>query len=166
MIYTAVRVEYPTPGGSHSLYRRSIMKRLILAALVVGLVVGADKPKKDDGQKGATALEGTWVVVSVTEDGREKEKGKGAQLVFQGKTVTVKTPEGDHKGTFKIDTKKKTIDLTPDDKGKKVMKGIYQLKGGDLELCFARPDKDRPKDFTAGKASGQGIVLLKLTKSK
>jgi hypothetical protein len=52
------------------------MKQLLLAALAVGLLVGANDPKKDKGKKGATVLEGTWVVASVIVEGDEEEKEK------------------------------------------------------------------------------------------
>jgi len=65
------------------------MKRLFLAALAVGLLVAADEPKKDRAKKEATALEGTWVVVSATQDGNEMEVPKDWLLVFKGKTVTL-----------------------------------------------------------------------------
>jgi uncharacterized protein (TIGR03067 family) len=141
------------------------MRRFILVALVVGLVVGADKPKKD-GKNGATPLEGTWTVVSATEDGREREEAKGTQIIFKGKTVTSKSMGKEHKGTIKVDPKNKTIDITPNEENTKTAKGIYQLKGDKLKLCLARSGKDRPKDFTADKRSGQGIMVLKLAKSK
>jgi uncharacterized protein (TIGR03067 family) len=136
-------------------------------ALVVGFLVGADDPTKDKGKKGATALEGTWVVVSVTEDGKETDKGKDTQVVFKGKTVTFKTQGGEEKGTFTIDPKKKTIDITPERGRKgKTMKGLYRLKGDELKVCHTRQGKDRPTDFTAEKGSGNVLVALKRVKGK
>jgi uncharacterized protein (TIGR03067 family) len=142
------------------------MKRFVLAALVVGFLVGADDPAKD--KKGAKGLEGTWQVVSATEDGKANDKMKGRQVIFKGDTVTVKAEQGDMKATFKADPKKKTIDLTPTEgKNKdKTFKGIYELKKGGLKICFAGPDKDRPKEFSSEAGSGHILVALKRAKAK
>jgi uncharacterized protein (TIGR03067 family) len=140
------------------------MKRLILVALVVGLLVGADDPQKDSRKKGATALEGTWVVVSITYNGAEKAVNEKF-IFFQGKNLIVKTKEGDREATFKIDAKG-TIDITSSDDCRNTRKGIYQLKGDDLKLCYSLPGKDRPKDFTAEKNSGRSLIVLKRAKDK
>jgi uncharacterized protein (TIGR03067 family) len=144
------------------------MKKFILVALAAGLLVGADDPKKGDGKKGAKGLEGTWTIVSFTQNGKDNDELKDTQVVFKGKNVTVKTKDGDQKGTFQIDPKKKTIDLTPTEGGQKgkTMKGIYQLKGDDLKVCHSRVGKDRPKDFTAGEGSGNALIVLKRAKAK
>ena len=144
------------------------MKRYVVLALVVGFLVGAEDPKKDKGKKDATVLEGTWVVISVMADGKERDEGKDAQLVFKGKTVTHKTKDNEEKGTFTADPKKKTFDLTPSDGPKKGMtlKGIYQLKGDELKMCFQPQGKDRPKDFNAQKGSGNVLIVLERAKDK
>jgi uncharacterized protein (TIGR03067 family) len=144
------------------------MNRYVLAALSVGLLVGADDPSKDKGKKGATALEGTWVVVSATEGGREDKDLKNVEIVFKGNNIVLKTKDGDITATFRIDPKKKTFDLTPaDGPGKgKTFKGIFQLKGDELKVCHAPPGKDRPKDFTSEKGSRNVLVVLKRAKDK
>jgi uncharacterized protein (TIGR03067 family) len=141
------------------------MKRLILAALVVGILVGADKPKKDD-KKGATALEGTWIIVSCTEDGKERDGTQGYKIVFKGKGYVLPAAAGPgREGTFKIDRKKKTIDMTFSET-KVTLRGIYALKGDDLKICMARSEKDRATDFTAEKGSGRTLVVLKRAKAE
>jgi uncharacterized protein (TIGR03067 family) len=144
------------------------MKKFVVLALVVGFLVGADDPKKDKGKKAATALEGTWLIVSVTEDGKDRNESKDAHLVFQGENLTLKARERERKATFKIDPKKKTIDIIPTDRTRKedLIKGIYQLKGDDLKLCHSAPGQDRPKDFTAEKGSKNVLAVLKRVKDK
>jgi uncharacterized protein (TIGR03067 family) len=142
------------------------MKRFVLVALAVGFLVGAVAPNKDKGKKGATALEGTWVVVSYTENGKERDGAKGGKIVFKGKDVTINTPVApERQGTFKIDLKEKKIDTTFSDQ-EVTFRGIYALKGDDLKICMARPEKDRPKDFTAKKGSGRSLIVLKRAKAK
>jgi uncharacterized protein (TIGR03067 family) len=139
------------------------MRRFILASLVVGLVVGVDNPMNDDE---ATALEGTWVIVSVTGDGKEIETGKGAKLTFKGRATTLKFKGRDQKATVKIDPKNKTIDLTPDERNQGTTKGIYRLRGDELTICHGHPGMDPPNDFTAERGSGCVLIVLKRDKSE
>jgi uncharacterized protein (TIGR03067 family) len=146
------------------------MKTYVLVALVAGFLVGADDPTKDKGKKGATALEGTWAIVSVTVEGETNTKAKdiGGTIVFKGKTVTFKNQRGDRKATFKIDPKKKTIEITFTEgpsKGKPIP-GLYRLKGDELKWCHSRAGRDQPKRFTAEKGSGNVLVVLKRVKDK
>ena len=145
------------------------MKTYVLVALVAGFLVGADGPQKDK-KKGATALEGTWVVVSVTRDGKEKDEAKGEKLVVKGKTMTALSKDGKRRGagTFTADPKQHTIDFisTEGPDKDKTHKGIYSLKGDELKICMADPEKDRPKDLTAGKGSGNVLIVLKRAKPK
>jgi uncharacterized protein (TIGR03067 family) len=142
------------------------VKNFVLVALAVGLLVGADKPKKD---KGTTVLEGTWVIVSLTENGFKSDETGKDKVVFQGKNMTVKREEiTPQRLTYKIDPDKKTIDIISaegDDKDK-TFKGIYQLKKRELKICFAPPDKDRPKEFTSEEHSYHTLLVLKRAKPK
>jgi uncharacterized protein (TIGR03067 family) len=142
------------------------MKRSILVALVVGLVVGARAP--DRGKKGVKELEGTWVVVSFTDNGKENDKARGVQVLIRGKTVKADTKDGELKWTFTADPKKKTIDLTPavGPNQDETSKGTYSVKGDELKICLAQPGADRPKDLTSKKDSGQTLIVLKRAKAK
>ena len=48
-------------------------------------------------------------------------------------------------------------------KGKTAL-GIYELEGDTLKLCYSQPGKDRPKEFTAAKGSGQAMSVWKRDK--
>jgi uncharacterized protein (TIGR03067 family) len=144
------------------------MKLQVVLVLAVGLLLAAEKPTKEEGTKKAKGLGGTWMIVSITQDGKNDDKAKDRKVIFEGKNITVKAEKGDHKVTFKIDQKKKTIDLTPADgpEKDKTFKGIYELKKGELKICFARPGKDRPTEFTSEAGSGRMLVVLKRGKSE
>src|SRR5437868_2105882 len=49
--------------------RRSDMGNVVPAVIAVGLLIGADEPKKDVGAKDVRALQGTWKMISLTIDG-------------------------------------------------------------------------------------------------
>jgi uncharacterized protein (TIGR03067 family) len=42
--------------------------------------------------------------------------------------------------------------------------GIYELEGDTLKLCFARPDDERPKEFTS--KSGTGFLFCVYKRQK
>jgi uncharacterized protein (TIGR03067 family) len=135
--------------------------------LVTGLVIESVGPTRGEEKKGAKGLEGTWVVVSATREGKEPEGVRGNKVVFSGNSVTVHTKNGELKATFKTDPKKKTIDITVAEQGQKeVMKGVYKINGDELKVCHSRPGQGRPKDFTAEKGSGNTLIVLKRTKDK
>jgi uncharacterized protein (TIGR03067 family) len=139
------------------------MRKYVGLALAAALLVAAEQPKKGDAKDGAQSLEGTWEIVSVTDDGKAQEEAKGTKVIFKGKQITVKTGEGDHKGAFRIDPKKKTFDFTPTEGPNKdqLHKGIYELKKGELKICVAKPDKERPKGFTSEEGSGHMLAVMK-----
>jgi uncharacterized protein (TIGR03067 family) len=164
------------------------MKRFILVVLPVGLLVGADNPKKD---KGAPALKGTWRIVSARWDGNADDKPKDSKAVFRGTNLTIKNNGLEYEltlkidikpgkvqgkvysknaldeATFKIDPKTKTYEITfhRGIMGGYTTKGIYQLKGDELKTCTSGA-KNPPRDFTCKKGSGHYLIVLKRAKDK
>src|SRR5262245_38306532 len=85
----------------------------------------ADKAKEDKKK-----LQGTWKVLTIERDEETSDKSnEDIKLTFTADDLTAKTPNGDHKGTFKIDAiaKPKTIDvmLTEGRDADKTVVGIY-----------------------------------------
>jgi uncharacterized protein (TIGR03067 family) len=135
--------------------------------LVVGFFVGVDWPVTGAEKKGASGLEGTWLVVSAIKGGKAEEGAKGEKVVFAGNTITVHAKNGEHKATVKIDPKKQTIDVTITEQGQtRVLKGLYQIKGDEMKFCHSRPGQGRPKELAAEKGSGNVLLTLKRDKSK
>jgi uncharacterized protein (TIGR03067 family) len=131
-----------------------------LAACI--LLVGADDKQK----KESDPLTGTWKVVSLVADGQESDRAKGTLFVYKDGTVTRKSPRGEQKSTYKLDTSKKpaTIDMTAQGGQRDGMtsKGILEVKGDDLKLCIAfMPDAERPKAFASEAGSGNVLIVLK-----
>jgi uncharacterized protein (TIGR03067 family) len=139
------------------------MRPKLLVLLAVGLLAAADAPTKDADKK--DKLAGTWTVASGQRDGMDLDGIKGDTVQFDGATMTVKTQNGDHRATFKVDATKKpkAIDLTPEDGPEKgqTIAGIYAFDGDDLKLCFARPGKGRPTAFVTKAGSDLMLIVLR-----
>jgi uncharacterized protein (TIGR03067 family) len=143
------------------------MKIEVGLVLVAGLVIESYGATRGPEKKVAKGLEGTWVVVSFTRHGRKDESSNGDKVTFKGKSLTVKTKQGEQKGAFQIDPKTKTIDITVKDHGREeTARGIFRLNGDDLTICFSRRGQDRPKEFTAEDGSRNTLIVLKRDKSK
>jgi uncharacterized protein (TIGR03067 family) len=138
--------------------------------LTVGLLIAAAAPKDDDAKKELKKLEGNWVMVSGEEKGKKlpEDAVKNAKLTIKGDKHTVKVGEESFVGTHKLDpsAKPKAIDATDTEgtfKGKTTL-GIYKLEGDKFTVCFAPPDKDRPKEFSTKSGTGQFIHVWKRQK--
>src|SRR5262249_51646493 len=120
----------------------------------------------DATKKDLDKLQGDWAAVSMVQDGAKAADDEAQSLfrTIKDNKYTVylfNKPIG--KGTFHIDATKKpkTIDAFPAnalDKSKP-MRGIYQLEGDRLKLCFAAAGKERPKEFESKEGSGHTLTV-------
>lgn len=141
------------------------MKRTLgLAACLLLIAAEADdKGKKED------PVGGTWLVESMLSNGKPPRVPiNGMSYKFADGKMTLRVPQGERYQTYKTDASEKpaAIDLTAQDgpaKGKTV-KGIYEVKGDEMKMCFAAPDADRPKEFVS--KEGSNTVLLTLKREK
>ena len=139
----------------------------IVAVLAVGLLLAADD-KKDDKDKDAKKLEGTWAVVSLERDGQKApdEQAKGITVTFAaGGKVTFKTPDKEINGTYKVDAGKKVKEITLEANDEKTLYGIYKLDGDSLTICAVDTSADeRPAEFATKEGSKARLVVLKREK--
>jgi uncharacterized protein (TIGR03067 family) len=141
------------------------MKRQVLLGLAAAVLLAAG-PADDITKQDLQKLQGDWAALSMIVDGTAAGDDEAQSLfrTIQGDQYTVllfSKPIG--KGTFTIDATKtpKTIDAQPaGTRGKSPpMLGIYELKGNRLTLCFTRPGKERPTDFTSKEESGRTLSV-------
>jgi uncharacterized protein (TIGR03067 family) len=140
----------------------------VLVAAGAALALAADE-KKDDAKDELKKFEGAWVLVSSEHDGEKapEELIKTAKASVKGDKVTLSVGgKTVMEAEFKVDpTKKpKTIDSTATagpDKGKKSF-GIYEMEGDTLKICYN--EKERPKEFSAKKGSGNTLDTYKREK--
>ena len=84
------------------------------------------------------------------------ERVKGYKNTVKGDKFSI-TSEGKtaEEGTMKLDPskKRKEVEFILAE-GEKTALGIYELSGDTYKLCYAPPEKDRPKEFGAKEGTG------------
>jgi len=147
------------------------MRMQLVAALAVGLLVGAGGGQRDAGKEELKKFQGTWQFQSIEQDGTAvpPDVVKKRTIIFQDDRFTVK--EGDkvfQAGSHRLDPTKtpKTVDAKVtegEDKGN-TMLGIYEIQGDTLRVCFDPKGKKRPTEFKS--PAGSGIFLATFQREK
>jgi len=129
--------------------------QLLLSATLTVFLTTPISPQDATVRRDMELLQGTWVVVSLEENGKAwpAEWVKKAQysLVIKGNTLTWKT-EGKIREarafTIEPDKKPKAIDVA-DAPGRnlKPYVGIYEVKGDTMRICESDPGVARPTEF-------------------
>jgi uncharacterized protein (TIGR03067 family) len=144
----------------------------VRASLFAGAVlalVAASAATADDA-KDQKQFQGKWTIASATHGGMStpKEQLDKAAVTFDGDKMIISEGEKKKTAKFKLDTSKTPpqIDITPDegDEKDKTVRGIYELKGDTLKLCFGRPDAERPTAFSS--KEGEKTALIEFKRAK
>jgi uncharacterized protein (TIGR03067 family) len=153
------------------------MKSLNALILATGALMAADNPAKEDPSKSdLDKLRGTWLTVSLVNDGKtvvdEKtppKEGPMTKVAYEGTKWMIKV--GDKTvftGIFKIDSAKKPKEIDfmeeSDTKGEKTKLGIYEIDGDTIKFCLAPLGKPRPTEFTSKQGSGHSLGVMKREK--
>jgi uncharacterized protein (TIGR03067 family) len=140
---------------------RRVLPLTVAALFLPFLAPVRAQPGKDDAKN----IQGTWAVTAFEKDGKKETPPQAFKLKIGPDKIE---PVGDDDpADYKLGVEKDlgTIDITPlkgPEKGKTV-KGLYELKGDELKLCFPdEPGKERPKEFTS--KGGYSIGYLKRDK--
>jgi uncharacterized protein (TIGR03067 family) len=139
------------------------MTRHALLLLSVSLLIAADAKNEDAAKKELANLSGTYAMVS-GESKAEKlseEKIKDTKLVMEGDKYTAYFGGDAVKGTLKVDPTKTPKEIDATDSGRKTILGIYKFEKGQFTVCFAPPDKERPKEFSIKVGTGDFIHVWK-----
>jgi uncharacterized protein (TIGR03067 family) len=142
-----------------------------LTLLVTGFLLSAEAPKADAVKQELKKLQGTWVIVDNTQEGKQTP-----ELLRERKRYTIK---GDRyavsfKGAerpllefrIRVDpTKKpKPIDLIGLKTDQVIGAGLYELDGDTLKICLPVGTRDRPKAIKSAPGSKSGIIVYKRVK--
>jgi uncharacterized protein (TIGR03067 family) len=139
--------------------------KTLLASVVLFAAAFANAQENNDELE---QMQGTWLVVSLTEEGKvvpakeieilEMIIAKDVFTVFEKEKMVVQD-------RIKLDpTKKpKEIDFTHlvgDDKGK-TEPGIYVFEKDQLKICLNEKGKDRPTVFEGKETEAYSVIVLK-----
>jgi|ERR1700721_1807375 uncharacterized protein (TIGR03067 family) len=153
------------------------MKSLFVLILATGALMATDNPAKEETAKSdLDKLQGTWLTVSLVNDGKtvvdEKtppKEGPMTKVAYEGTKWMIKV--GDKTvftGIFKIDSAKKPKEIDfmeeSDKKGEKTKLGIYEIDGDKIKFCLAPPGKPRPTEFTSKEGSGHSLGVMRREK--
>jgi len=137
------------------------MRTTLLALVALALVAAAPRDDKN-GKSDQDLIQGTWKVVEGERNGEKppQEFLDNFKITFKGDKAI---PEGGGGGeaSFKLDTGKKPRQITVTRaEGNRTMKGIYQLDGDTLKICFGGEGNDNyPTEFT-GKAGSNNMLMV------
>jgi uncharacterized protein (TIGR03067 family) len=141
----------------------------VVSLAAVGTLPGGEGTKA--GKAVLKKIQGTWRFTKSVKDGKKVPKEDLAKMTitFKGDTWTVR--KGDEvlqAGTHKFNPSKKLAQVdavVTEGEGKgNTMKGIYELKGNTMRVCFDPEGKARPKSFTA--KEGQFSAVVERVKKK
>jgi uncharacterized protein (TIGR03067 family) len=105
------------------------------------------------------ALQGKWLVTSFEYNGAQVDRMKNAIREFKDGKYSLTPKSGDViEGTVSLDESKtpKTIDL---DVNGRILRGIYQLEGDTLKLCYNLSSEERPTEFVSKPDTGLIVVV-------
>jgi uncharacterized protein (TIGR03067 family) len=149
-----------------------VTRLLALAVIsVLGFVgVAQEKPKED-----AQLMEGSWDWDPAAKQSDAEPVVLLERVVIKGDTLTFHYSLNGKRFTsptkIKLDPRvsPKEIDFSPTDKDNsnkdRAYLGLYEIKAGQLKICYRGPDSTRPKDFKDTHAANSATTFITLRRS-
>jgi len=141
---------------------------LALETLKRGKAVKAKKAETrlpDVAVEPAPELEGEWVMVSCVQSGQALEERYfefGKRVAKDNETTVMMAGQVMVKARYTVDRTKKPMTMDYFLAGGARQFGIYELDGKTLKVCFAKPGKERPRDFTSARGDGRTLTVWRL----
>src|SRR5262249_51032104 len=158
----------PFLGLSTTLEGRTMTRYRLVTAAALVLAAGAGAPGGEPAKKDRNSLQGFWDVVAVERDGGKSRdrQDQGLKFIFTGDKLTLdRGGKRSHDAKYKLDpgAKEKGIDvtfITGPSEGQ-TFRGIYELEGDNLKICWSRGGQKGPTKFATARDSGQVLYTLK-----
>ena len=133
---------------------------ILSACLLAGCGVSHAATDADDSR----AWQGTWKMVSCTHNG-EPQSGDVQWIVKNDRyTIRLSGKTGTDPHVMTLDAKQKHIDVFHHDTPKGTwggsFKGIYEIQGNTLKVCYDLKGQRYPKSFEAGRGSSQVLYTF------
>ncbi len=128
---------------------------ILFACCLAGCGVSHADTEGDDARN----LQGTWKLVSCIANGESQIADM--QWIVSGARYTIRLhgKSGGDPYPFKLDARQKHIDVNHHDTPKGTyggqLKGIYDIQGNSLKVCYDLKGQRYPKSFDAGRGSAQ-----------
>jgi uncharacterized protein (TIGR03067 family) len=141
------------------------MKLVLVTALAWGALVSARSTPLQAADPDQEKLQGKWIVESFEYNANPVELLKDAVREFKDDKYTLTPKAGDViNGAIKmLDSSKqpKLIDLEVNGQ---TLKGIYEVSGDSLKMCYNLNNPERPTEFVSKPDSGIVLVVHKRAK--
>jgi uncharacterized protein (TIGR03067 family) len=143
------------------------MIHFAFVALLISNFLAADNV---DAKQDLELMQGDWVIATAELSGKPmpEDVTKTIKLTIEGDKYIVSTPSGADKGVCALNSEvsPKTLEITGvegPNKGKKIP-AIYEIKEGELKVCYDLSGKEFPKEFKS--TDGTLLFLVTYTKVK
>jgi uncharacterized protein (TIGR03067 family) len=149
------------------------MRWSLLALLVVTGFVRGDPAPNEAVKKEVDRLQGTWVPrSSITEGVAAKQAELDVlRLIIKGDRWSYSIGGGPSilqpEPRFVVDpsANPRTLDvLSVKDKGKSLLRAIYEVDGDTLKVCFTVGNAERPREFKSAAGSKSGVTVYERMK--
>jgi uncharacterized protein (TIGR03067 family) len=141
------------------------MRRLVLLVLLGSLLAGCRPLSSADSAADTEQWQGSWKLVDATYDGAPQTTDM--EWIVDGDQYTIRLNQQAHQDpyVFKLDASRKQLDVlhheTPAGTYGGKLKGIYQISGDSLTVCYDLTGRQYPQSFDAKPGSRQVLYQFR-----